>query len=133
MTRPSDFGASVSVEAAKPDSPSDNPGLIIWPESPAPFFIADPRLQRWLVAMAQDTNSYLVVGSLGETQEANGKQQLLNSALVMDPHGNVIGRYDKIHLVPFGEYVPFQNLLFFASKLTREVGDFGRGNATQSF
>src|SRR5438270_2254136 len=112
-----------SVEAL-PLQPDGNPGLIVWPESPAPFFIADPRLQRWVVAMAQDKNSYLVIGSLGETQDANTKQQLLNSALVMDPRGNIIGHYDKIRLVPFGEYVPFQNLLFFANKLTREVGDF---------
>ena len=121
-----------SVEAV-PRQPDDNPGLIVWPESPAPFFIADPRLQRWLVAMAQDKNSYLVIGSLGETPEVNGKQQLLNSALVMDPHGNVVGHYDKIHLVPFGEYVPFQNLLFFANKLTREVGDFARGDQRKVF
>jgi apolipoprotein N-acyltransferase len=122
----------LSVEAA-PRQPDNNPGLIIWPESPAPFFIADPRLQRWLVAMAQDRNSYLVVGSLGETQETGGRQQLLNSALVTDPHGNMVGRYDKIHLVPFGEYVPFQNLLFFANKLTREVGDFARGSQRKVF
>jgi apolipoprotein N-acyltransferase len=122
----------VSVDA-RPEQPAGDPGLIIWPESPAPFFIADPRLQRWLVTMAQDKNSYLVVGSLGETQEAAGHEQLLNSALVMDPHGNMVGRYDKIHLVPFGEYVPFQNLLFFASKLTREVGDFARGTQRKVF
>jgi apolipoprotein N-acyltransferase len=119
-----------SVEAVPRDN---NPGLIVWPESPAPFFIADPRLQRWLVAMAQDKNSYLVVGSLGETKDASGQPQLLNSALVMDPHGNVMGQYDKIHLVPFGEYVPFQNLLSFAKKLTREVGDYGRGNQRKVF
>ena len=132
----------VSVEAAKPKRPADNrssdlrsadPGLIIWPESPAPFFISDPRLQQWLVAMAQDTNSYLVIGSLGETPEVNGKRQLLNSALVMDPHGNTVGRYDKIHLVPYGEYVPMQSLFSFASKLTREVGDFGRGTERKVF
>jgi apolipoprotein N-acyltransferase len=122
----------VSVEAT-PEQAAGDPGMIIWPESPAPFFIADPRLQHWLVTMAQDKNSYLVVGSLGETQEAAGRQQLLNSALVMDPHGNMVGRYDKIHLVPFGEYVPFQNLLFFASKLTREVGDFARGTQRKVF
>jgi apolipoprotein N-acyltransferase len=122
----------LSVEAL-PRQPDNNPGLIVWPETPAPFFIADPRLQRWLVVMAQDRNSYLVIGSLGETQDASGRQQLLNSALVMDPHGNIIGHYDKIHLVPFGEYVPFQNLLFFASKLTREVGDFARGGQRKVF
>ena len=122
-----------SVEAAKPKRASDGPGLIVWPESPAPFFIADPRLQQWLVAMAQDTNSYLVVGSLGEMRDASGKPQNLNSALVMDPHGNMMGRYDKIHLVPFGEYIPFQDFLFFVSKLTHEVGDFGRGTERKVF
>jgi apolipoprotein N-acyltransferase len=122
----------VSIKAA-PRNPPDNPGLIVWPESPAPFFIADPRLQQWLVATAQDTNSYLVVGSLGETRDPQGRAQPLNSALVMDPHGNVLGRYDKIHLVPFGEYVPMQSLLFFANKLTREVGDFARGTQRKVF
>lgn len=122
----------VSIEAT-PRADPNNRGLIIWPESPAPFFIADPRLQRWLVSMAQDRNSYLIIGSLGETQAAAGKQQLLNSALVMDPHGNIVGQYDKMHLVPFGEYVPFQNVLFFANKLTREVGDFARGTERKVF
>ncbi|HLK54284.1 MAG TPA: apolipoprotein N-acyltransferase [Candidatus Angelobacter sp.] len=125
--------ARLSVDASKPRRAPENPGLIIWPESPAPFFIADPRLQQWLVAMAQDTNSYLVIGSLGEKQAIDGRQQLLNSALVMDPHGNMVGRYDKIHLVPYGEYVPFQDILFFANKLTREVGDFGRGTDRKVF
>ncbi|HZD95430.1 MAG TPA: apolipoprotein N-acyltransferase, partial [Candidatus Sulfotelmatobacter sp.] len=118
---------------AEPRHGPDNPGLIIWPESPAPFFINDPRFKQWLVALAQDTNSYLVVGSLGESDDPQGQRHLLNSALVMDPHGNIPGRYDKIHLVPFGEYVPFQNLLFFANKLTREVGDFGRGGERTVF
>jgi apolipoprotein N-acyltransferase len=115
------------------DRQSVEPGLIIWPESPAPFFISDPRLQQWLVAMAQDTNSYLVIGSLGEAPEVNGQRQLLNSALVLDPHGNMLGRYDKIHLVPYGEYIPMQSLFSFASKLTREVGDFARGTERKVF
>jgi apolipoprotein N-acyltransferase len=122
----------ISVEA-EPRHPADDPGLIVWPESPAPFFIADPRLQQWLVVTAQDRNSYLIVGSLGEAPESDGRRQLFNSALIMDPHGNPQGRYDKIHLVPFGEYVPFQNLLFFANKLTREVGDFARGTQRKVF
>ncbi len=118
-----------SVEATPQQSAGD-PGLIIWPESPAPFFIADPRLQKWLTVLAQDTNSYLVVGTVGQTPD---QQHLLNSALIMGPQGNVVGRYDKIHLVPFGEYVPLQDLLSFAKKLTREVGDFTRGTQRKVF
>lgn len=121
-------------ERKKPQAQSD-PGLIVWPESPAPFFINDPRLQPWLTAIAQDTNSYLIIGSVGVTESKAGhaQPQLLNSALVVDLHGRALGHYDKIHLVPFGEYVPFKDVLFFAEKLTREVGDFARGTDRHVF
>ena len=122
----------LSVKAS-PRAADGNPGLIIWPESPAPFFIPDPRLQKWLIALAQDTNSYLIVGSVDQVNDAKGEPHLFNSALVMGPRGNVVGRYDKIHLVPFGEYVPLQDFLFFAKKLTREVGDYGRGTQRKVF
>lgn len=124
--------AQLSMQA-EPRHPDGNPGLIVWPESPAPFYIADARLQKSLTTLARDTNSYLVVGSLGQLEDAKHQPHLLNSALLMDPRGGIVGRYDKIHLVPFGEYVPLQDLLFFATKLTREVGDFGRGTERKVF
>jgi len=110
-------------------NPPGNPGLIIWPESPAPFWVTDPRLLQTLKTIAQQTNSYLIVGStaLTDTQSRDESPELLNSALVIDPQGGKVGRYDKIHLVPFGEYVPLKRLLFFAKKLTREVGNFASG------
>jgi len=46
---------------------------------------------------------------------------------LLDPKGDQVSRYDKMHLVPFGEYVPFKRLLFFAESLTRQVGDFVPG------
>lgn len=113
-------------------SRAGEPGLIVYPESPMPFWVKDPIFLTWLANIARDTNSYVIVGSLG-TKDEQGQHQLLNSALVVDLHGNAVGRYDKIHLVPFGEYVPFKSLLFFADKLTREVGDFARGTERKVF
>jgi apolipoprotein N-acyltransferase len=129
------IGSLEQISVAHAKEAHASPGLIIWPESPAPFFENDPRLQHWLTAIAQDTNSYLVVGSVAFAggQSGSDKQQIYNSALIIDPAGRQIGRYDKMHLVPFGEYIPFQDLLFFASKLTREVGDFARGTERKVF
>lgn len=126
--------SQITVQASS-GAPASSPGLIIWPESPAPFFINDPRLRRRLAALAQQTNSALIVGSLGQTESHDPAHpaQLLNSALVITPQGNILGQYDKIHLVPFGEYIPMQSLLFFATKLTREVGDFARGTERKVF
>jgi len=126
--------SQISVQAS-PANPPGSPGLIIWPESPTPFFVNDANLRRRLAALAQQTNSYLIVGSLGRTEvHGPGQQpQLLNSAMVIGPQGNLLGQYDKIHLVPFGEYIPMQSLLFFATKLTREVGDFARGTERKVF
>jgi apolipoprotein N-acyltransferase len=125
--------AQISVQKNRPQS-ADDPGLIIWPESPAPFFIDDPRLRPWLATIARDSNSFLIIGTVGTAEsKVPGSEQLLNSALVVAPDGRFLGHYDKIHLVPFGEYVPMQQYLFFARKLTREVGDFARGTDRKVF
>jgi len=101
------------------------PDLIVWPESPAPFFVNDPRFASAVAALARKANASVIAGSLGQP---GGSDLLFNSAALFGPDGQLNGRYDKVHLVPFGEYVPFQRLLSFASKLTREVGDFVPGS-----
>jgi apolipoprotein N-acyltransferase len=109
-----------------------HPDLVAWPESPAPFFEQDPRFQKSLATIAQKIGAPMVVGNVGMDV---GKDRWLeyNSALILAASGEPVGRYDKIHLVPFGEYVPFHKLLFFARKLTGKVGRFDRGEQRRAF
>jgi apolipoprotein N-acyltransferase len=111
-----------------------HPDLVVWPESPAPFEEQDPRFQRALASIARQTQAPLVVGNIGsDFSEENGGWHFYNSALVVGADGARVGRYDKIHLVPFGEYVPFQRFLTFARKLTGRVSSFTRGTNRKVF
>ncbi len=111
-----------------------HPDLVVWPESPAPFEEDDARFQHSLISIARQIEAPLVVGNVGMDYSAeNQAWREYNSALVVGADGARIGRYDKIHLVPFGEYVPFQKLLFFARKLTGRVSAFDRGEQREVF
>jgi len=103
--------------------------LIVWPETAVPFFLrADPRW-RAVQDLARVTGAHLLVGapdrSLGEPR---------NSAFLIGPDGQVRGRYDKRHLVPFGEYVPLRRVLFFVDVLAGgAIGAFAPGAETTTF
>lgn len=105
------------------------PAILIWPESPAPFRESDPRFQHWISALAQDAHAPVIVGDVAITREPGpqGGVDVFNSASFVAQDGSFVGRYDKMHLVPFGEYVPFQNLLSFAGGLTQQVGTMTHG------
>ncbi len=120
-------------EVVCPPNPT-HPDLVAWPEAPAPFIEGDPRFQAAMGSVARATQSPLVVGSIGMDYSAEDQAwRDYNSALVVAQDGSRVGRYDKIHLVPFGEYVPFKNLLFFARKLTGRVSEFTRGDERKVF
>jgi apolipoprotein N-acyltransferase len=112
-----------------------HPDLIAWPESPAPFFEDDARFQKALANISAIDQAPIVVGNIGMdySAENGGGWRQYNSALVVSSTGQRVGRYDKIHLVPFGEYVPFSRLLFFARKLTGKVSRFDRGEDRKVF
>jgi apolipoprotein N-acyltransferase len=104
--------------------------LIVWPESPAPFFTNDTRFHARLSQLAQETNSWIIVGAIGtNSRTPNAKGPVFNSAALISPKGEWTGRYDKVHLVPFGEYLPFPTLFSFAGGLTKEVGQFEHGTS----
>ena len=104
--------------------------LVVWPESPAPFFTNDPRFRGALSDLARRLNVPIVTGSIGSNAATpNADAPVFNSAALISPTGEWIARYDKVHLVPFGEYLPFPSLFSFAGGLTREVGAFERGSS----
>ncbi|HUH64420.1 MAG TPA: apolipoprotein N-acyltransferase [Terracidiphilus sp.] len=115
-------------------TPPVRPDLVVWPEAPAPFEEEDKHFREALAGIAQSVDAPLVVGSIGMdyTDQAQAWHDY-NSALVIGADGRRVGRYDKIHLVPFGEYVPFEKLLFFARKLTGRVSRFDRGQMRKVF
>jgi apolipoprotein N-acyltransferase len=122
-----------SGEIVCPPYPT-HPDLVAWPESPAPFEEGDPRFQHALESIARQEHAPLVVGNIGtDLSPEDGAWRYYNSALVVGNDGARVGRYDKIHLVPFGEYIPFQNILAFAHKLTGRVSAFTRGDERKVF
>ncbi len=110
------------------------PDLIVWPESPAPFMTRDPVFAKSVSEIAQAAKSWMVVGSTGiddPMSPAARRDAVFNSAALVNPSGEIVARYDKIHLVPFGEYVPFRQFFSFAEALTKEVGTFESGTSRQ--
>ena len=108
-----------------------NPDIIVWPESALPFvFRYDKTLTEEFIALQKQLNTYLLFGSVLVKESGSGKKQLSNSAVLLSPEGDTISVYDKIHLVPYGEYVPLRELFPFLKKLVTAAGDFVHGNET---
>jgi len=101
--------------------------LVVWPESAVPFFFQDqPEEAEKIRTLARQLNTYLLLGSPAH-ELRNSNPTFLNSAFVIAPSGDTIARGDKIHLVPFGEYVPLGRFLPFINKIVVGIGDFSSG------
>jgi apolipoprotein N-acyltransferase len=119
--------ANLTIKSAGNDAAAKI-DLVVWPESPAPFFTNDARFRGPLSDLARRLNVPIVTGSIGsDASTPNADAPVYNSAALVSPNGEWIARYDKVHLVPFGEYLPFPSLFSFAGGLTKEVGAFERG------
>ena len=111
-----------------PDCPAQPvaPGIILWPESPAPFLDKEPRLLNALRTVALSMHAPVIAGTT--SLDPHGSRfDMYNSAIFVDLDGSVADRYDKIHLVPWGEYIPYKSFFSFAKNLTQQAGDMTHG------
>ncbi|HEX9758008.1 MAG TPA: apolipoprotein N-acyltransferase [Nitrospiria bacterium] len=99
--------------------------LVVWPEAATPFlFNQNLEYQKRILQFAHAQSTPLLFGSPSLTLLENSAPVLLNSAYLISPEGQIKSRYDKMHLVPFGEYVPLSSLLSFVNKMVEGIGNF---------
>lgn len=118
--------STLTMDAAK-----DKPELIIWPETALPGFMEERTLSSRTRRLAKSARANLLVGapSLGQQDET-----VFNSAFLISKDGRIVGRYDKLHLVPFGEYIPFaEHLDFLRDVVDKPIGDFSAGKSATLF
>ncbi len=104
------------------------PRLLVWPEVPAPFvWDGDAEFRDQMARLARAARTTLVFGVVAH----NSDGEPLNSAVLLGPDGREVGRYDKMNLVPFGEFVPPG--LGFVNRITQSAGDFRPGTNLEAF
>ena len=102
--------------------------LIVWPEAATPFSFEDDPDGEAIRQLVRDTGAHLLFGSTQSRRDPVSRVfRVFNAAFTLRPDGETAAVYHKMHLVPFGEYVPFRSLLFFASPLVEAVTDFSPG------
>jgi apolipoprotein N-acyltransferase len=114
-----DTARAVAIQGARP------PSIVVWPEVPVPFYYdEDPQFRAVAGELARATHTYLLMGTVAHRPDGAP----LNSATLVSPEAVRISRYDKVNLVPFGEYVPWP-LAALTEKVTKQAGDFAAGHS----
>ena len=118
---------TLTKEAAK-----DKPDLIIWPETSVPGVIGEePELLARIRRLAEDVRTPILIGAVTSKQRTEDRRQrteYYNSAILISADGKILQQYDKLHLVPFGEYVPLErHFPFLRDLIGVPIGDFTAG------
>jgi apolipoprotein N-acyltransferase len=104
--------------------------FVIWPESSTPFMFEEDAVGgEMLRSLAREVRVPILFGS-DQVERTGGAMRLYNSAFLLTPEGTTAAVYRKIHLVPFGEYIPFKQWLYFVSPLVDRLAEFAPGTST---
>ncbi len=102
------------------------PDLVVWPETAVPFLLREDSRRPAVEGLAAEIGAPLLVGA--PDREGPPSSRYTNSAFLITPQDGIVRKYDKVHLVPFGEYVPLKRVLSFVNKLAQgTIGDFAPG------
>ena len=128
---------TLSDRASSPQSTGVNDvDILIWPESAFPFFLTREADAMAQIAELLPRGTVLITGSVRAPDRPAGTPitRAYNSIYVIDHDGSVLSVYDKLHLVPFGEYLPFQDLMekLGLMQLTKLPGGFIEGTVRRS-
>ncbi len=106
------FEKHLALSAAPPQDGGKRPDIIVWPETALPFLLTDNRDALTRIADVLADDQILITGAVrAEDMGPGTPPRYYNSIYVIDGRGQIIGAADKVHLVPFGEYVPFESIL----------------------
>ena len=121
------YATIAAYRSISPPAQGKGPCLLVWPETAVPcYFQEDGKLRDEVLDIVRASGSYVLFGSPAY-DGCWPTATYFNSAYLLSPAGDVLGRYDKVHLVPYGEYVPLRRFLPFLSKIVVGIGDLGTG------
>lgn len=119
-----------SQKNSKDNCTSPPSSLFIWPETATPFYFQkDGPLKNEVMELSMKLKAPLLFGSPAFNEK--NKDEYYNSAYLLGPDGNILGRYDKSHLVPFGEYMPWGVITAWAKGLLPYAGEFKSGTSSK--
>jgi apolipoprotein N-acyltransferase len=122
---------NLSAQALAAIIPAEKPMLLVWPETALPVYISSgAEVPTPVTRLASEHGCCLLTGVPfveNSFRDARTGAHYYNSAILLGPAGTLVDRYDKVHLVPFGEYIPFRKYLPFVGPVVESMGDFTPG------
>jgi apolipoprotein N-acyltransferase len=106
---------------------AEEPDIIIWPETSLPAALnTNPQMKSYIKKLSETGtgSAYNLIGAV-----ENSRGRYYNSAYLVKPTGDILTPYRKLHLVPFGEFIPFRKFLSPFISVVNETGDFSSGDS----